>query len=80
VVVEFAPDALPARVHCKHRICSFISQQIDRGPSSASSFRGAAGAGTKHEIDLCMIMLVLAIAMVPIIAYGFWLASELGLY
>jgi len=27
-----------------------------------------------------MIMLVVALAMVPIIAYGFWLASELGLY
>ena len=51
-----------------------------RGFSSGSSFRGAAGAGTKYEIDLCMIMLVVALAMVPIIAYGFWLASELGLY
>jgi len=27
-----------------------------------------------------MIFLVLAMAVVPIIAYGFWLASELGLY
>jgi len=27
-----------------------------------------------------MIMIVLAIGIVPIIAYGFWLASELGLY
>jgi len=26
-----------------------------------------------------MILLVLAMAMVPIVAYGFWLASELGL-
>jgi hypothetical protein len=51
-----------------------------RGSWSVSSLRGAAGAGTKHEMDLCMILFVLAIAMVPIVAYGFWLASELGLY
>ena len=51
-----------------------------RGWSSAASFRGAAGAGTKHEMALCMILLILAIAIVLIVAYGFWLASELGLY
>ena len=51
-----------------------------RGSLSTSSLRGAAGAGTKHEIDLSMIMLVLVIGMLPIIACGFWLASELGLY
>ena len=43
-------------------------------------FRGAAEAGTEHAIELSMIIFVLAIGMLPIIAYGFWLASEVGLY
>ena len=41
-------------------------------------FRGAAAAGTKHEMALGMILLVLGV--VPIIAYRFGLASEVGLY
>jgi len=27
-----------------------------------------------------MVVFIVAIAIVPIIAYGFWLASELGIY